>query len=181
VIALTANAMQGDRELCLEAGMNDYLTKPISPRALADVLVNWLPEKVGAGETAPPPEDHIKALDGALFDAETMLSRFGGDLEIAQIAVSGTLESVPEELAGLRRAAAANDGETACRHAHTIKGLTAAIVALPCAAVAEYIEHRWRVGDAHAALHALPQLEERFLELSESLQEWLKLNGSGID
>ena len=176
VIALTANAMQGDRERCLEAGMNDYLTKPISPQALADALAHWLPEKVGAGETAIPPEESFKVLDGAVFDAETMLSRLGDDLEIAQIAVAGTLESVPDELAGLRRAAAANDCATARRHAHTIKGLTATIAALPCAAAAEYIEHRLSAGELHAALHALPQLEERFLTLSEGLQEWLKNN-----
>jgi len=44
IIAMTANAMQGDRELCMEAGMNDYITKPVSPQALADVLEKWLPK-----------------------------------------------------------------------------------------------------------------------------------------
>jgi len=44
IIAMTANAMQGDRGLCLEAGMNDYITKPVSPQALAEVLEKWLPK-----------------------------------------------------------------------------------------------------------------------------------------
>jgi len=44
IIAMTAHAMQGDRERCLEAGMNDYITKPVSPKALADVLELWLPK-----------------------------------------------------------------------------------------------------------------------------------------
>jgi CheY-like chemotaxis protein len=44
IIAMTANAMHGDRELCLEAGMNDYITKPVSPQALAEVLEKWLPK-----------------------------------------------------------------------------------------------------------------------------------------
>ena len=44
IIAMTANAMQGDRELCMEAGMNDYITKPVSPQALAEMLEKWLPK-----------------------------------------------------------------------------------------------------------------------------------------
>jgi CheY-like chemotaxis protein/signal transduction histidine kinase len=45
IIAMTANAMKGDREKCLEVGMNDYLSKPVSPQALADVLEEWLPKE----------------------------------------------------------------------------------------------------------------------------------------
>ena len=45
IIAMTANAMQGDRELCLEAGMNDYIIKPVSPQVLAEVLDKWLPKE----------------------------------------------------------------------------------------------------------------------------------------
>ena len=154
--------------------MNDYLTKPISPRALAEAIARWLPGKVGVCDTASHPEDKPKALEGCIFDAEAMLARFAGDLEIAGIAVAGTLESVPEELAELRKAIETGHTETARRHAHTIKGLAAAISAQPCTAAAEYIEHRLKSGELHTAQHALPQLEEHFLDLSEVLQSWLK-------
>ena len=50
IIAMTANAMQGDREKCLEAGMNDYVSKPISPQALSETLDKWLPKAGEAGK-----------------------------------------------------------------------------------------------------------------------------------
>jgi CheY-like chemotaxis protein len=50
IIAMTANAMLGDRERCLEAGMDDYVSKPVSLRALAEALDRWLPKEIAATE-----------------------------------------------------------------------------------------------------------------------------------
>ena len=53
IVAMTAHALRGDRERCLEAGMNDYLTKPVSPQALAAVLAKWLPTETEIAESPP--------------------------------------------------------------------------------------------------------------------------------
>jgi CheY-like chemotaxis protein len=51
IIALTANALDGDRQRCIDAGMDDYLTKPFKQEQLAEMLEHWLPEQ-GAGKAA---------------------------------------------------------------------------------------------------------------------------------
>jgi len=53
IIAMTAHAMQGDREHCIEAGMNDYVTKPVSPQALVEALDKWLPKEKKTESTKP--------------------------------------------------------------------------------------------------------------------------------
>ena len=72
IIALTANAMQGDRKKCLEAGMNDYLIKPIAPQFLVEVLEKWLP-----GETAPIKGHLQDASKSAVVDSGTGLGNSG--------------------------------------------------------------------------------------------------------
>ena len=116
------------------------------------------------------------ALGKAEFDAEAMLARYAGDIEIARVAVEGMLDAAPEELASLRRAIDAGDADTARRHAHTVKGMAAGAGGTSCARAMEQVEQRLRAGDLPGALSALPAFEECYSGLSELLRQWLRDN-----
>jgi HPt (histidine-containing phosphotransfer) domain-containing protein len=176
VVALTANAMQGDRDRCLAAGMDDYLAKPILPDALQAVLARWLdasaaPALSAAAVAAPA---SAPAAPTGILDVERMLMQCAGDLEIATLAAQGVLSSVPEELRSLVAALAAGDAATGRRHAHTVKGLAATVGGLPCSALAKRVEYLLADGDIPAAHALLPELATQCDALAAAVSRWLE-------
>jgi two-component system sensor histidine kinase/response regulator len=117
VIAMTAHAMDGDRERCLAAGMDDHLAKPLRPEALDAVLERWLGIAPAADAAAP-----ALAAVGALVD-DARLRTFRADYpDIVDQLLDLFLTSTPPLLDELRAAAEADDGEALRRAAHTLKG-----------------------------------------------------------
>jgi CheY-like chemotaxis protein len=87
IIALTADAMAGDRHRCLSEGMNDYVAKPVELEALEEVLAGWLPLP-RAADTAPTAGLPTSEWDRNTFDAESLLRRMMGDREMAGMVLS---------------------------------------------------------------------------------------------
>ncbi len=112
IIAMTANAMQGDREMCLAAGMDDYMTKPIRVEELVGAL---LKTKTRHPDPRPPTPD--SALDEATFQnlAATMGADFIGEL------IDTFLEDSPQLITEMKRALGANDVDSFRRAAHSLK------------------------------------------------------------
>jgi len=168
IVAITANAMTGDREKCLSAGMSDYLAKPIEWRELADILEKWL--KPQASELSPPTADTPARID-AVFNHEDLLARLMGDKELASKIIAGFLEDAPLQLCTLRGMIEKGDTEGMRRQAHTLKGAAATVSAEALRALCAEVQEAAAAGDLNRALTAMPRLDEQLELLKATLKK----------
>jgi two-component system, sensor histidine kinase and response regulator len=127
IIAMTAHAMKGDRERCIEAGMDGYVSKPISSEELKEAIASALHRRGDAGlvtsletkqEDAPPPTQPSVIA----WDMGKTLEQLGGDEELFREVIEIFLDDVPKHMTSMRQAIEDGDGEAIERTAHTLKG-----------------------------------------------------------
>ena len=170
VIAMTANAMAGDREKCLQAGMNDHVAKPINIGLLFNTLARWI--KPSHPEAAPPPRQkrtgekqmpHICGLDEA-----AALARVGGNIALYRKMLARFREEQNDAISQIQQACQAQDHTTALRIAHTLKSLSGSIGAVALFGNAGKLEQSLGRGP-NDQLEAL--LRETNQQLSELIAE----------
>ncbi|MGE0559052.1 MAG: PAS domain S-box protein [Burkholderiales bacterium] len=171
IIACTANALPSDADQCLEAGMNDYLSKPITLKSLSEKISRWLrtDREVAATTQAVAgtalPEKNAP-LDPAALDPYTQ-----GNPKLRQDILDQFDDANEADLAALRIALESGQAETLARSAHRIKGAARMIGAGPLAAAAERIEQHARSGHLESAADLRGDLEHEAARLKACIRQ----------
>ncbi|MGQ0711935.1 MAG: response regulator [Rhodoferax sp.] len=181
IVAMTANALQADRDACLEAGMDDVVTKPIEPDALWAALARHIRLRDGLGQspasapaTQMPPE-HPSLPEGiAGLDTAQGLRRVMGKQSLYQDLLRKFVQGQSDATAAARAALAAGDAVQAQRLAHTLKGLAGNIGAADLQEAAGALESAIKAGPGAAELETvLHAAEQRLQALCTALQPWV--------
>jgi len=172
IIALTADAMQSDRDSCQAAGMNDFVPKPILKSVLRAALKRWLCTGNAATPSgAPQVVPSTTAADTTLiFDLEGMLGRLDGDNELAAIVIAVFLEDIPAQIQTLKDFVKSGDTASSARQAHSIRGASANVGGDRLRNVASVMEKAADVGDLHAVAARMADLELEFDRLRDAMK-----------
>jgi CheY-like chemotaxis protein/HPt (histidine-containing phosphotransfer) domain-containing protein len=167
IIAMTANAMKGDRGKCLEAGMDDYLCKPVNPQELNDILEKWIAKQDSSLLYEATNSDREPVQN--IFDKASLLDRLMGDKELANEILAGFLEDVPRKFSALKEAIEKRDASSVIREAHTLKGASADVGGKALLETAFEIEKAGEAGDLETVKACMPELETQFERLKEAM------------
>jgi len=173
IIAMTAHAMEGDRERCLEAGMDGYVSKPIQPEDLYQALGNLVSD-------SPTTEPAERPGGEEVFDPEAALARVDGEMEFLKEIVELSLGDWPQRRSEIRAAIDRGDPVALERAAHSLKGSVGNFGARLAFEAAFTLEKMGSAGDLTHAEEAYAALGKELERLETALREFVAGEGAGL-
>jgi len=170
IIAMTANAMQGDREKCEAVGMNDYISKPINPDILEKVLSQWLEKSLygDANKVLENKNSQENEKKQIIWDKKDALARVLNKESLFEKILVSFLEDLPKQVDGLKSAIQEKDFKKITRSAHTLKGSAGNISAYKLQEISKRVEDSAGSEDYNA-------LKTIFVEIESARDELLKV------
>lgn len=179
IIAMTALAMKGDRKKCIDAGMDDYLVKPVQPGILSEKLSKWLKNKQHDHNFSQTHASHATESgpvnkEEDIFNENDLMIRLGNDQELIREILSQFINEIPDRMDRLKQALKNEDSSQIKIMAHTIKGLSANISAPGLRNMAAQIENLTMKDDLQAIKDLIPKLEQQHQSLVEYLKKYIE-------
>ena len=179
IIAMTAHAMSGDRENCLAAGMNDYITKPLDIEGLALLMRKWLPSRrsdlsgtAKAGHdtsAAPSAAPAVEKSRLAVWNRDDLMSRLMDDKELARSVVALFLEDLPRSISALKDFLHSRSAAEVARQLHTIKGVAANAGCEILQDLVKKMEQSAKAGDLDSVSSRVAELDSAFSDIKSAM------------
>ena len=181
IIALTANALSGDREKCLAAGMDDYISKPFGQDRIAEILKRWLPDNLQEVVGQPtmqstPPEVAVTSefTESDVIDQKSLENiralQSEGTEDILTKIITLFLDDTPQQLEKLHQALRDKDANTIRAIAHSLKSSSATLGAMGLSSLLKELEEKGRTNSLNGSAKLFAQIDNEFQESIVPLQ-----------